>query len=200
MGPIYRIEAKGLAIGKEDFKPENMLRSVERAIERMEVSGNGEDKKCCAVLKGRQNEMDFYRRRLLMFARHCRKDLSGFVISHGDEGGNVIIDGGAFTIIDWDHMMLAPIERDIWMFNNGRKGQMQTIKKTLEKQGVPYGPDLHRLAYYTYFSYFFYLVGQLAYFFDGPDKASRKKALKDVEDYLKGWIVRPLKRADLIEP
>jgi spectinomycin phosphotransferase len=54
----------------------------------------------------------------ILFKRVIRKcKVASFknVITHGDAPGNVLVNtGGEISIIDWDNLLLAPIERDLW--------------------------------------------------------------------------------------
>jgi thiamine kinase-like enzyme len=46
----------------------------------------------------------------------CRNQNPELVLSHGDIPGNVMIRShDDLTVIDWDELILAPVERDIWM-------------------------------------------------------------------------------------
>ena len=194
MADIYLLPVQGLHIEKETFKPGKILGAIGKNVDSLKGSKNTQDKELLKVLGNRMSQIEFYYERLQKFAKLCRKDTSGFVITHGDAGGNVIINGDQFTIIDWDHPMLAPIERDLWMFGD----QVQSIQKALEEHNVSYNPDPHRLAYYTYFSFFFYLMETLQAFFDIQDKTIRKGFPEKIEDLFLGWIKHPIERANQI--
>jgi thiamine kinase-like enzyme len=71
-------------------------------------------KYCLSKTIGRKSELiKHYINRLFRFANKNKNNFSDFHITSGDVGGNVIIQGEKFTIIDWDYLKLAPIERDI---------------------------------------------------------------------------------------
>jgi len=194
MALIYKVPAQGLHIEKENFKPGKILNAIDRYIVLLASSDNLQDRKLLKVLEGHRGKIEFYHERLQGFAKLCRKDTSDFVITHSDAGGNVIINGDEFTIIDWDHPMLAPIERDVWPFSN----QMESIQKALKKHNVSYNPNPCRLAYYTYFMFFFYLMEMLQAFFDIEEKSLKRDTIKAVKDLPSGWIKHSLERANQI--
>lgn len=54
-------------------------------------------------------------------AQNVQDPSSEFVLCHSDiHGGNVLIDGnGVFYIVDWDHPIMAPPERDLMFMGGG---------------------------------------------------------------------------------
>jgi spectinomycin phosphotransferase len=47
--------------------------------------------------------------------QRCRAAVSNFVITHGDWPFNVLRDkAGELYLVDWDELLLAPAERDLW--------------------------------------------------------------------------------------
>lgn len=46
-----------------------------------------------------------------------RKACWSFHITHGDAGGNCILSKEQLFLVDWDSCLLAPIERDAWIYN-----------------------------------------------------------------------------------
>src|SRR5262249_21693617 len=49
----------------------------------------------------------------------CRQTTFDLVITHGDPGGNVLVKSPSdLYLIDWDEILLAPAERDLWIHDD----------------------------------------------------------------------------------
>ena len=121
--------------------------------------------------------MHHYEQRLYAVAEIVRNNKSNFCITSGDVGGNVIIDGDNFTIIDWDHIMLAPKERDLWFYMQ-KPSQIALMDNSLAPLAKL---DEMRLAYYAYRQYFFYIHEYFAAFLHCP--WARREIVLQLERY-----------------
>jgi len=121
----------------------------------------------------------------------CQKDNDYFYITHGDAGGNFLITKEKPYIVDWDEVMVAPLERDAWVMcchDWARK----LFDDTLKKNNIPYQLRLERLAFYCYHMFFFYL-GEFLEGHKVYDKSAR------IEDYLTdSWITERIRFAEEI--
>lgn len=94
-----------------------------------------------------------YAERLNYLSEICCRDLSNFHITLGDAGGNCILNGEQFFIVDWDSVKLAPIERDAW-FYICNSNQLSIINDVIQKYKLGYMLKQERLCYYCYYSFF----------------------------------------------
>ena len=171
---VYTVDPAGLAIPREDF-------SAQAAEEFYPRQARVEDKDILTLLDDKRTEIDACARRLRYFSEICARDETGFVITHGDAGGNVLVHGEKYHIIDWDDPRLAPPERDAWFWMH-RPWAMEAFHKALRQNGIAYALRPERLAYYCYYMYFFYLNEILdAHFALGNLSAY-------LSDYLGGWM------------
>jgi len=174
LAKVYTVDPAGLAIPREEFK----ARGADRFFERRARVG---DKDILALLEGKRAEIDACARQLRHFSRICAGDETGFAITHGDAGGNVLVHGEKYHIIDWDIPLLAPPERDAWFWMH-RPWAMRAFHEALRQNGIHYALRPERLAYYCYYMYFFYLNEILdAHFALGGMSVY-------LADYLGGWM------------
>ena len=80
-----------------------------------------------------------------------------FGITSGDIGGNTLVNNGRYTIIDWDWIMLAPPERDFWWYIQD-PAQIIDINMAFKEIAFNYSLDMDIIAYYTHFSYLYFLT------------------------------------------
>jgi hypothetical protein len=141
-----------------------------------------EDEAILALLKNKREEIDVNARRLRHFSEICAGDESGFAFTHGDAGGNVLVRGGNYRIVDWDTPLFAPPERDAW-FCLHLPWAMQAFHGALRQNGIGYTLRPERLAYYCYHMYFYYLNVILDAHF-----ALGGMVTAYLADYLGGWM------------
>ena len=127
--------------------------------------------------------------RLKYFAELCAKNKSHFYITHGDAGGNFIMNDEKNYIIDWDEAMCTPPERDAWVMCC-HDWARELFNKTLLQNNIDYVLRPERLAYYCYHMFFFYLNAII----DGCTPAEMTTEIK--ERLLNGWIEERLGYAD----
>ena len=123
-------------------------------------------------------------------------DFPDLHITHGDAGGNCILNGKRFVIMDWDSVKLAPAERDAWFFLCDEK-QIAAISCQLEEQGAGYPLRQERLCYYCYESFFLYLTEYMENILCAQEEGRRQRMEKALAGYLAdNWIYRQLGIAD----
>ena len=188
---IYRLTRPGLPIPTMEFS-DGAARQFYRGWRRMEENPNGEGERAfLAMLDGQRAKIDSCARKLSRYANACRMDTGGFVITHGDAGGNFFVGDSKTYILDWDEVMYAPPERDAWVMCC-RGWARELFEKTLRENGLPYRLRPERLAFLCFHMYFFYLGEFLA---DIPSRDVLAKA----EDFMtNGWIEERLEIAETL--
>ncbi len=140
-----------------------------------------------------------YEERLRYFSAKCREDKYVFHITHGDAGGNCILNDGDIYIVDWDSVMLAPIERDAWVYMNDKR-QLDIIYSVLAENHVDYIPCQNLLCYYCYYFFFYYLDEYLKMILCTENSEHKKETARNMSEYLEdSWIYRRLDIADKIK-
>jgi len=138
------------------------------------------------ILKRYEDEFRFYMSELRRLIPLCRNQNPELVLSHGDIPGNVMIRShDDLTVIDWDELILAPVERDIWMtrhHDDFRKGYATSRPNT--------DINTDMCTFYLYKYYFRSMAHFLADIFSDRDLEYRKKYLDDLERYFRGWMIR----------
>jgi thiamine kinase-like enzyme len=68
------------------------------------------------VLREHESEIHHYYKALQKLMVLCKQQQFEMVITHGDAGGNVLVKSPTdLYIVDWDEILLAPRERDLWV-------------------------------------------------------------------------------------
>lgn len=189
---IYKISTEGVKIQKETFDV-SYAGFYFDSVDKLKQLGYFND--IVSALDTKFALMKRYEERLTFFAEQCKRLHDDFFLTHGDAGGNVIIQGNNFTIVDWDYPMLAPIERDAWFFMHDRS-LLKRINGVLHKNGVNYTLNIDRLAYYAYFSFFYYFHECFACLFEIEDMSTQIKLAKELPELFDCWISKPLLAAD----
>jgi len=178
---LYSLDPAGLALPREDFG----TAAASRFLARWRGLGD-------AVLTGwlepYLGQFDRLADRLATCAERCQGDDSGFHLTHGDAGGNLIGRGGRYWLVDWDNPLLAPPERDAWVMA-GQDWARAEFSAALRRVGLDYVLRPERLAYYCYHSFFFYLAEYL-------DSGRRDAAGLELLGYTNGWFEQRLRYAD----
>lgn len=192
LAPIYQLESGNIGLATETFGTEASadffrLRNtitLPPAVTRMI------DKKGQMISR--------YAERLERLSIICRDDLSGFHITHGDAGGNCILNEKQFYIIDWDSVKLAPVERDAWFFICD-SSQIAAVSMVMQKHQLCDKINWERLSYYCYHSFFYYLTEYLNSYLCAKNDKLKKSIAESLKKYLEqNWIYKRLDTADLI--
>jgi len=112
-----------------------------------------------------------------------------FVLTHGDAPGNVIVNNsGELFVIDWDAIMFAPPERDVWFLRDNAQFMQGYKGKYPEYQ-------INRLFYnyYLHWRMFDDLFGWMGEILSDKSDEHRIKNLNDLKDDYFDWL-RPLVR------
>jgi hypothetical protein len=103
-------------VKKEDFQPEEAL-SFLGMLERI-LSGTSTDSiglNLTKTIREEEKQLRLDYARFLSLLEKCRGQKYNLVVTHGDAGGNILVKTPKnLYLIDWDDIMLAPAERDIW--------------------------------------------------------------------------------------
>jgi len=178
LAKIYAVPYDGVTILREDFSNE----CSDAFLARWRVL---DDEQTLSLLEKKREKLERRAGRLNMFSELCREDKTGFVITHGDAGGNFIVSNVGSFIVDWDGVTLAPPERDAWCMC-GRGWARDAFHNALRQNGIVYSLRSERLAYYCYRFFFFYLNS----FIDTDSEVSV------IEEYIDSWIEDSIRWAD----
>ena len=177
MANVYTVPAAGLAIPTEEFFGE----SAKKFFCQWESIDNRE---LFLLFEENRNKLEFIANRLKLLADECRKDKSGFFITHGDAGGNMIKTDSDYFIVDWDEAKLAPPERDAWnmLTYAGKSGWARCLfENALKSALIDYKLKDKRLLYYCYYYYFFYMTEYLDSYMQIGD------IHEEIMNYFSGW-------------
>jgi len=177
---VYTVPSHGISISREDFSG----RCADRFFEQRSALV---DKQVISLLEKNRQKIEHRTKRLKHFAERCQGDTASFFITHGDAGGNLIVDGDRYFIVDWDYSLLAPPERDAWVMCS-KDWAMDAFHEALRSNGISHTLRQEWLAYYCYHYFFFYLNA----FLDASAQADT------IEEYINGWIEESFRFADEI--
>ncbi len=176
---IYTLPTNHLTIRKEDFS----TKSATTFFEQWELS---KDQAILDILNKYQDKLYYRAKRLEFFSNLCKQDMSNFYITHGDAGGNFYVSKDKNYLVDWDDVLLAPIERDAWVmgFCDWARDLFENI---LAKHNIHYTLKFERLAYYAYYMFFFWLTWLV-----------KCAPASEIEDYFKGYNTKRIEYADIL--
>ena len=189
---IYQLKTDGIELERETFGTEliDTFQNLRNIPELPAEVIKALDSKETAILR--------YAQRLQEFSAVCKDDKEHFCITHGDAGGNCILSGDGLFIVDWDSVMLAPIERDAWIFLCDRQ-QLDIINFILSENGIDYTLMQKRLCYYCYSFFFYYLDEYLKAILSTKNKGQKTAIAESLIEYLTdSWIYKRLDVADRI--
>lgn len=192
LAEIYRLKTGGIKLKAETFGIEPI--TTFQNLRHMP----GLPAEAVKALDRKERVISWCAERLKRFSAVCRGDQENFYITHGDAGGNCILNGDRLFIVDWDSAMLAPIERDAWIFVCDRQ-QLNQINAVLAEKGVGYILEPKRLGYYCYSFFFCYLNEYLKALINTTDAEQKTTITKNLVQYLaESWIYKRLNAADRI--
>lgn len=196
LAKVYAVPADGIELPAEDFSN----RSADIFFSQWDKLNHehaGNDAARITKLFDENSEKLVHRaERLKLFAERCRPDKSHFYITHGDAGGNVIVSGGDFYIVDWDAPVLAPPERDAW-FCIYWDWAITAFNNSLRQNGIDYALRPERMAYYCYHAFFTYLTEYMDTYFDIGNRNG--DFAENLRDYFECWIEEEIRYADKIK-
>jgi len=184
LAKIYKVSYNDIVIPKEDF-------TKTCSDEFFHLWRKHNNKQTLSLLEKNRKKLEHRAKRLNKFSKICRKDFTGFVITHGDAGGNFLMGNGKNYIVDWDGATLAPPERDAWVMC-GFDWARELFNKVLQDNGIAYSLRSERLAYYCYRFFFFYLN---SFLYADSEVGIIKE---DMEEYIDGWIENSITWADAL--
>lgn len=173
--PIYKLEAN-IDIDKEDFNVESLIKKLCRYS--ILLDDNSLLKKC---IDNYNDKISLYIDKLMYYDNIIDKNIPLF-ITHGDICQNIMISDPV-RIIDWDDVLLAPIERDCWFFADNNE-KIIKINKILLDNGINYKLNKDLLCYYAYKNSLIYLYNNIRKYL----QIEEKDILNDIKDIFEGWI------------
>ena len=189
---IYQLKAKGIELERENFGTE-LIDTFQNLRNIPELPAE-----VIKALDSKETAISRYTQRLQEFSAVCKDDKEHFCITHGDAGGNCILNNDRLFIVDWDSVMLAPIERDAWIFLCDRQ-QLDKINFILSENGIDYTLMQKRLCYYCYSFFFYYLDEYLKAILSTKNKGQKAAIAESLIEYLTdSWIYKRLDVADRI--
>lgn len=198
LGRVYTLDYGNCPKVQTDALDNGVLLHLNRLMEELDKAEPELAKETRAILEGQREIIEHCKERLMAFSALKLGDEARFCLTHGDAGGNCILRDKDFVIIDWDQVMLAPAERDIWYFMQ-QWWQLDLIREILEPLGISVDSD--RMCYYCYRMFFYYICCYLeALIKPSPRGCSRGELLKQLSEYFESWIFNCIKVADRIEP
>lgn len=160
------------------------------------------------LLRSHQTQIERDWASLLDVVRACQTTAWTPVLTHGDGLGNNIIvgDDGRLYLVDWDGLLLAPAERDLWFFLDAA-GPSTAAFLGCDPAGVAavlpryqqafprYQPDPLWYRYYLFTRFFDDLLGYLVNIMDHPDVEMQQFHCGELEQTCFSWLWPPLRRA-----
>ncbi|MDR1599384.1 MAG: aminoglycoside phosphotransferase family protein [Oscillospiraceae bacterium] len=196
LAKIYTIPTEGLSIRVEDFSTRAQAAYLDQYA-RLRQDGHETSARIINLLDSYKGKFDRRGGRLRLFSERCAGDVGPRFITHGDAGGNIIVNGGRFSLVDWDDPALAPPERDAWMGALWFDWARDACERALLDAGIPYKLRRDRLAYYCYHSFFWYLTEYLEAYFVLRDVG--RDWVETLGTYFTCWIEDGVRLADMIE-
>jgi thiamine kinase-like enzyme len=145
------------------------------------------------LLSKNQNEMLKFFNNFLEIAKNCQGQEWQMVITHGDAPGNILVKSPKdFYIVDWDDMLLAPAERDLWFLVN-KKEFMDGYKAIFPQFSI----NREAVKYYVYSRYFNDLVEYWAEIIGEFSLDHKRKNFLQMEKELfekSGWLYPVVKK------
>lgn len=195
LAEVYAVSASGLDIPIENFTTD-VVDIFRRQCDKLHEQSQSETvASLLRLFDSKQTIIEHRAERLAHFSELCQSDRSHFYITHGDAGGNIIIDGGKYHLVDWDSPMYAPPERDAW-FCLHWEWATKAFHDALNHRGIYYTLRTERLAYYCYKFFFLYLTFYLESYFDGSIDGD--KIVGEVMEYFSCWIEDNIRFADAL--
>ena len=127
---------------------------------------------------------------LIRLGSLAKSEPCDFVITHGDAPGNVLVKSADdLYIIDWDGILLAPPERDLWMVDHDPRflEGYRSIQPDLTVSTT-------RRSFFICKSFFVYIVHILSEVLGHADETYRMSQIRNLkENVLEGWMAPKLR-------
>ena len=190
LAEIYRLKTDGIELQTETFGTEQ----IDTFHRLKNLPGLSADVK--KALSEKDPAIARYAERLRAFAAVCKGGKENFHITHGDAGSNCILNEKQLFLVDWDTVMLAPIERDAWIFICDKE-QLEIVNLILAENEIDYRLEQNRLCYYCYQFFFYYLNEYMKSIASAENEEQKAKIIRDLIAYLDdSWIYKRLETAD----
>ena len=190
LAKVYTVPYGGLTIPRESFSDLKAVIFMDRYSQMQSSPVSEAGAGILEILRQNHSKIVARAKRLKEFSYRCQGDRSRFFITHGDAGGNLMMNKGRPCITDWDEVMAAPPERDAWVMCC-QDWAREAFQKALHERGIIYALQPERLAYYCYHMFFTYLNA----FLDG---FTRAEPAQEIREYFHGWIEDRIQFADSI--
>ena len=155
MADVYRLPTQDLELPWEQFGMNEYL-GYREALAIARASDAPAVKRALAVIDAHQSRLTACEAVLRQMIPVCRDLPVHRVVTSGDVGGNVLLRDGEMIVVDWDQLMIAPAERDLWFYMQDMR-QIDLIDEVLEQEHMPFRMHPPILAYYACSRTFFYL-------------------------------------------
>jgi spectinomycin phosphotransferase len=139
------------------------------------------------MLLCRKQELDAHLQTYLQTSKNCQNIESMYYLTHSDGSGNVMVNGSELYIVDWDGLMLAPIERDLWFYVDD-SARLSAFKVMLASKGTKYSFNKEYFKYYIYNRFFEDLEGYLAEIAEASDEMKQKWMYEETHKTCFVWI------------
>ncbi len=192
---LYHIPYDGMNIERIHID-DSVLGVFDGALEQLKQSGMPQVPMIARQLDGMKRQIDGYAERLCKAVALCKQTPYIPRITHGDAGGNCILNGERFVIIDWDDPVVSAIERDAWFFMHVPQ-QANDIAAVLTRYGIE-PPNVHRCCFFAYRAFFYYAVEYIQTLLCCAD-GRRNEIANQMVDYLQNsWIHQQYKYYDTV--
>ncbi len=139
------------------------------------------------LMKGNYSTIVRAYKQFQIVAENCSNAELDTVVTHGDAPGNVLVKSpDDIYIVDWDDILLAPAERDLWFMID-----KQDFVDGYTREIPEYNPNQVALDYYLLSRYFNDMVEYWAEILGDFDEEHRKSNLKQLNKELfseDGWL------------
>jgi len=188
---VHRISKQGFDIPMAEFSDNAAVRFYEKWDQLKIAPKNKATDSVLLILEQYKERLNHCFARLTYVSQICRMETSDLYLTHGDAGGNFLVQNNRFHIVDWDEVMYAPIERDAWVMSC-HDWAVKLFNDTLNRSGIPYILRAERLGFYCYHMFFHYLNE----FFE--DFASHGQTHEIEKYFSESWIWERIQFADTI--
>ncbi len=152
---VYKVFQQLIEISKLTKKIKSQIKGESFSILYVESFEEGIEKyKDIPVIQNHLDGVLNHWSRFKDLANTLKRRNHAMYITHGDAFGNVIKDKEDLYIIDWDDLLLAPLERDLWFFFDN-----QEVIDLYRKEFPNFKMDKDLILFYIYNRFFDDLLG-----------------------------------------